>query len=75
MSQPNDLARVEAALAVLGEHFDTVQIFTTRYEGSETGTTACQMGVGNWFARQGQIQTWLTKNDEDAREELRKDNL
>jgi hypothetical protein len=63
-----DIAKVDAALAVLAEHFDTVQVFATRHEaGQEDGTISVQKGLGNWFARYGQVQEWLVTNDERSR--------
>lgn len=62
-----DLGRVRAAIEVLREHFDTVQIFVTRKDPS--GTTCCQLGIGNWFARYGHIRLWVLKEEHlDARD-------
>jgi hypothetical protein len=52
---------VEQALNALGEHFDTVTIFTTRHEGGETHVL--EEGVGNWFARYGQIKVWVREQE------------
>lgn len=55
-----DCARIDEALSTLGEYFDTVQIFATRHEsGMLNGTIHTSKGVGNWFARYGQIRSWL----------------
>jgi hypothetical protein len=65
----NDDAEIQKALCVLGEHFDTVQIFVTRYEGSEgpdAGTTAIVRGIGNYFARLGHVKTWVRAADNDV---------
>lgn len=61
MSEPiADEVRVARALRELGEHFDTVQIFATRHEsGEENGTVHVSLGLGNWYARFGQVQMWL----------------
>lgn len=59
-----DKARVKAAIASLGEHFDTVQIFVTRDRGGgmDDGVTVnCAMGTGNWFARYGQVAVWMQR--------------
>lgn len=70
-----DLARVKAACEDLIEHFDTVMIFTTRHESGELdGTVNVRYGLGNWFARKGQIEDWLLKEDEQTREQVRKDH-
>jgi hypothetical protein len=70
-----DLARVKAALETLSEHFESVHIFATRHDGGpDGGTISVQRGVGNWFARRGQITEWLVKRDEEACIEIRKDS-
>lgn len=65
-----DIQRVDAALDVLRDHFDSVQIYCTRYDGAE-GTTEIAKGTGNWFARLGQIREWLIKMDEERRDHSR----
>lgn len=70
-----DLERVREACDSLIEHFDTVMIFTTRHESGELdGTVNVRYGLGNWFARKGQIEDWLLKEDECSRINARKDN-
>jgi hypothetical protein len=52
----------------LGEHFDTIQIFVTTHQPAELGGTMHgSLGVGNWYARYGQIREWLIRTDEDAK--------
>lgn len=69
-----DLSRVRTAVESLSEHFDTVQIMATRSTGEKDGNTInVSIGRGNWFARYGQIRQWITKQDEGARWESRKD--
>ena len=55
----------------LSEHFDTVQIFTSRHIGGGEGTRSIAIGRGNWFARVGQVQAWLAAEDECNRIEVR----
>lgn len=52
----------EAVLKLM-EHFDTVQIFATKVEREKDpdSTINATWGRGNWFARYGQIQTWLDR--------------
>lgn len=64
---------VRKCLNELGEHYDTVQIFATRHEAGKDGTVNVQLGVGNWFARYGQIITWVVKADETHRIDAQKD--
>jgi len=68
---------LDDALKVLGEHFDSVQIFCSRHESTlEDGTVLACKGIGNWYARYGQVQEWIVKQDEVTRVEIRKnDNL
>lgn len=57
--------RVDEALRVLGEHFENVQIFaSTMQDGSEGGGTFhISKGTGNWFARYGQVRSWIIRSD------------
>lgn len=69
-----DLERVRNAVESLAEHFDTVQILTTRSTGEKDGNTVnVSIGRGNWFARYGQMRMWLTKHEEGGRWEARKE--
>jgi hypothetical protein len=59
------------AVSQLMEHFDTVQIFATKVELEKDpdSTLNATWGRGNWFARYGQIQTWVNRKKEaDLRE-------
>lgn len=68
-----DLEIIQRAIDLIGERFDTIQIFTTRYESEKDGGTInVQKGTGNWFARYGQVKTWIVKVDEDLREVARR---
>jgi hypothetical protein len=72
-----DLERLKKAVSELGEHFDTVQIFATRYQSEgegEEGTVNANYGAGNWFARMGFVRDWLIKQDEYTRVGVRKDD-
>jgi len=47
------------ALNELGEYFDTVQIFVTRHDpAEENGTLEYNCGIGNYYARLGQVKMW-----------------
>jgi len=63
---------VESAARCLMEHFDTVQVFVTRYE--KENTTMLATGFGNWFARHGQVSQWLQREEEGLRCSVRADN-
>lgn len=74
MSDP-DVDRVQAAIDLLSEHFDTVQIFVTVYKGDDDSTThTIARGNGNWYARYGQVASWVVRQDEGTRVDARKDN-
>ena len=67
-----DLKRLHDIAKQLGEHFDTVQIFATRHEsGEHDGTLRFHVGVGNWYARFGQVAYWLQIQNQDARNEAK----
>jgi hypothetical protein len=68
----DDVARVKSAVAALGEHFDTVQIFVTRSE-PDGETVTVQLGSGNWCAREGFVREWLVRQDERARQRIRRE--
>lgn len=67
-----EVAIVDGAVAALMEHFDTVQVFVTRYTGVE-GTVNINTGSGNWFARRGQVEAWLVKENERSVLEVHED--
>lgn len=70
----HDLKMVREAAERLGEHFDSVQILTTRHEpGTEDGTVNVNYGVGNWFTRYGQVREWLIKCEERTKAFVRRE--
>lgn len=63
--------RLEKIARELGEQFDTVSIFVTQYEPEELdGTRHVEVGVGNWYARYGQVKEWVIRQEEEARESV-----
>lgn len=67
-----DMERIQKALDILSEHFDSVQIFASRHEpATEDGTIAATRGFGNWYARYGQIAQWMDYHQEMARLQAR----
>lgn len=58
-----DFKRLKKLCEALGEHFDTVQVFATRHDPEAGGTVHMNCGVGNWFARRGQVMEWLEMPD------------
>lgn len=69
-----ELAIVAHAADALSEHFDTVQIFVQRHDGSRDVTKTFDLGRGNIYARLRQAQDWLTLNDEHTRVHARRLN-
>lgn len=68
-----DVAMVRGHVNALSEHFDSVQIFCTRYENDKDGTISVQLGAGNYHARNGHIRDWLIKEEEATRIGVRAD--
>lgn len=64
-----DFEMVKKAAEALGEHFDGVQIFATRYEPD--GTVTVNYGQGNYYARYGHVKGWCTREDETFRDAAR----
>jgi hypothetical protein len=74
--QAEDMARIDAALKTLGEHFDAVHIFVSRHEGGElNGTISANKGCGNYCARYGQVKTWVEGEEEKAKMQARKEHF
>lgn len=59
---------LKKAIHDLGEHFEAVQIFVSTHQPAEVGGTvhAC-VGVGNWYARYGQIREWVIRTEEETK--------
>jgi hypothetical protein len=67
-SKNADIELLKQHAAKLGEMFDSVHIFCTRHEPAmEDGTVTVNWGVGNWYARYGQIIEWTIRSDENSR--------
>jgi hypothetical protein len=70
----NDIQVLTAALDLLMKHFDTAMVFVARQE-KEGETMSSAIGRGNWYARFGQVQSWIDNggamhpSDEDPEEE------
>lgn len=57
----------------LGEHFESVQIFTTR-QTDDNATERNSCGNGDWAARFGCVSMWLIAEKERLRERVRSEN-
>ena len=72
-SKQADLAKLDKCMQELREHFDSVQIFATRYEGGDIGTVTASRGESDWFARYGVVRNWLLKQEAVIDAEARED--
>lgn len=71
--EDKDLKIIKNHVAMLSEHFDTVQIFVTNYDGETKETMNGNYGIGNYFARLGQIITWLETQENQIVKDENKD--
>jgi hypothetical protein len=53
---------VDQALEALSEHFDALQIVGT-FMDDNNQTHLVTLGTGNWYARIGAVQEFLTKDE------------
>jgi hypothetical protein len=76
MSDPTRKKAIDAAMNVLTEHFDTVQILTTYQE--DGNTFRCFKGAGNLYARIGMVHEFLLRErlltEKEERDKLEGDN-
>lgn len=69
-TQDPDWQRLQAHIAQLSEHYDSVQIFVTWKIKSDEGQPMCSalsLGAGNIYARQGHIREWQIQQDHRAK--------
>lgn len=53
---------IDRAITVLMEHFEAVQVLATTSDGNAGETYDWMRGGGNWYARQGLAQSFLSKD-------------
>lgn len=72
--QDQDQRIVAKAVDQLGEHFDSVQVFVTRYEPDSVESSTMELfdGSGNWLTRYGQIKEWVLRREAIMAEEARR---
>lgn len=53
--------RLDRLLEDLAEHFDSIQVVATNYEGSgpDAGTRSYQRGIGNFYARKAACEEFI----------------
>jgi hypothetical protein len=74
-TEDEDMSRLKKATEALGEHFDCVHIFASRYLSDDEGKTlTCSYGTGHWYARYGQIKEWIVKSDQRAIKDVNDEN-
>lgn len=59
---------VDDAVDKLREHFDSVLILVTHYDGETGSTHSYEVGSGNNYAQLGQVREWLGIQDQYQRE-------
>ena len=64
---------VNEAVEKIGEYFDTVRIFVTKYRGEDSSTFHYSNGAGNYQAQYGQVKLFVIRQEEAEREEERED--
>lgn len=69
VQKQRDLSVLEKHVAMLEEHFDTVQIICTRQH--DKGTFQSDLGGGNWYARYGSTREWVMRQEEMERDRCR----
>ncbi len=75
VQRDRDLAIVKRHARSLMECFENVQIFATRHNpdgDSGGGTIAVNWGLGNWYARFGQVREWMIQEQARAAEQVRR---
>lgn len=67
-----DQAILRNHVAMLAEHFDTVQIVATK-SVQDNGTRRHTEGAGNWYARYGSVKEWITREEHRERVQVTKE--
>lgn len=65
-SQEESQAAVDAAVRVLSEHFEAVQVLCSRVAPDCDGTQRYFAGAGNWYARQGMAKEYCDQGQGTA---------
>lgn len=69
MTREERIEYVKRHVTMLSEHFDTVQIFVSRYDDSEGETAVIHNGKGNYYARYGHVKQWLKVEERNIQTE------
>jgi hypothetical protein len=65
------IKRINAALDVLSEFYESTQIFCTAHDASTNRTRAISLSRGNYYTRYGHVKEWLLEQDEITRQYIR----
>lgn len=63
--------RIQDAVKVLSEHFDSVMVFATQSTDTANGTRHWIHGAGNFFTRYGLVKSWVIGEEEKTRLDIR----
>lgn len=63
LGREEDLSAVKEACRSLLGRFDNVQIFASRHVEDEGGAANVNFGMGNFFARYGQVKLWCVREE------------
>lgn len=73
MNKDESDSLLDKALALLGEHFDSVQILVSYNEEAET--RCAKRGCGNWYARVRMAQELILEDDARIHHQVRKEEF
>lgn len=73
MQIPSDEATkvIDFHVAWLMEHFSTVRIFVSKYDGIARETAAISRGSGCHYSQIAQVREWVEERDEETRDGVR----
>lgn len=54
-------ALIESVVSAISEHFDAIQVIGTHYDSESKETKKFSWGYGNWHARRGACEEWLSE--------------
>lgn len=63
------LQKIKLMCEELYPNLDSIQVFATKHDGNEYGTTRFTWGLGNFYSRYGQILQWVKNEDNFIEEE------
>lgn len=64
---------IRKCVEMLGKRFDAVQVFASKHDNKTGKTFHAAAGLGNWYARYGQVTEWVNTNEQAAYEKATRD--